>query len=291
MHRAIGVLTLLLTGASTLCGTKAFAWGAMGHEIAAQLATPYLSNKSLIQIKALLGTETLATASTYADRMRSDPSRFWQEEAGPYHYVTVPDGRRYEDVGPPAQGDAATALAQFRRDLINPKTSSARKRLALRFSIHIIADLQQPLHVGNGRDRGGNQVAVQVEGKTSNLHRVWDRQIFESSSRSKSAWLRHFRNSRMLRPPKASDADPLYWIAESARLRESLYPVPKVIDSRYMEEQLPRAEKQLVLAGIRTAAWLNEAFGNSAPSPVTQTHAETATKKTWWSKLIDALFR
>lgn len=290
-HPNAAFMTRMLALLCLLGSTKVLAWGAMGHEIAAQLAIPYLSDESQRQITSLLGTESLAVASTYADRMRSDPSHFWQKEAGPYHYVTVPDRRRYDDVGPPAQGDAATALTQFRRDLVSPLTSRKQKQLALRFAIHIIADLQQPLHVGNGRDRGGNQISVRFKGKTSNLHRVWDRQLFESSSRSKNAWLRHFRKSELLRPPTPQDANPQKWIAQSANLRESLYPAPKVVDSRYVEQQLPKAEKQLVLAGIRTAAWLNETFKDTVSNSAATQPLETTPKKTWWQRLVDVFSR
>ncbi|MFT7321880.1 S1/P1 nuclease, partial [Congregibacter sp.] len=50
----------------------------MGHEIAAQLAQPYLTEDCQQQLTALLDDESLASASTWADRMRSDPSNFWQ---------------------------------------------------------------------------------------------------------------------------------------------------------------------------------------------------------------------
>ena len=121
----------------------------MGHEIAAQLSAPYLTPRCQEQLKELLGNESLASASTWADRMRSDPSTFWQKEAGPYHYVTVPKGQRYEEIGPPPQGDAATALRQFEDDLRSPSVSRERKQLALRFAMHIIQDLQQPIVVCN----------------------------------------------------------------------------------------------------------------------------------------------
>ncbi|WP_439107419.1 S1/P1 nuclease [Congregibacter sp.] len=266
----------------------------MGHEIAARLAEPYLSPSARKAVEALLGKETLASASTWADRMRSDPSTFWQEEAGPYHYVTVPDGRRYQEVGPPPQGDAATALAQFALDLQDPNVSRERKRLALRFAVHIVQDLQQPLHVGNGRDRGGNQISVMMDGSRVNLHRVWDALLLESRQRTQDEWLSYFRNSALLRQPEKRDADPLVWIAESAALRESLYPVPATINAAYLRRELPRAEARLAQAGIRTAAWLNatlEEDSDSKEGSTLEITPSTSPKKSWWRRILDGSFR
>ena len=89
--------------------------------------------------------------------MRSNPEHFWQEVAGPFHYVTIPEGKTYAEVGAPDEGDSVTALAQFRKVLLDPKASREQKQLALRFTVHIIGDLHQPLHAGNGTDRGGQR--------------------------------------------------------------------------------------------------------------------------------------
>lgn len=273
----------------------------MGHELAALLATPYLSANTRSQVEQLLGEETLASAATWADRMRSSPKRFWQEEAGPYHYVTVPDGQRYIQVGAPPQGDGYTALHQFREDLRDGATPLERKRLALRFAIHIVQDLQQPMHVGNGRDRGGNQITVQFNGDTSNLHRVWDRQLFESTGRSQQAWLRYYQQSDLLREPAAEDGDPLLWIRESAALRETLYPVPATIDKPYIREQLPRAEQRLALSAVRTAAWLNATFdgapdnsingGSAGSTPAAGNEEKPPESKGGWRRWLESLFR
>ncbi|WOJ94324.1 S1/P1 nuclease [Congregibacter variabilis] len=287
LTKPLALAVIVLSGVSPSPAVQA--WGAMGHEIAAELASPYLSAHTQQELKALLGNESLASASTWADRMRKDPSWFWQKEAGPYHYVTVPRGRVYADVGPPAQGDAATALAQFARDLRDTSVSRARKQLAVRFAVHIIQDLQQPLHVGNGLDRGGNQLMVEFLGETSNLHRVWDRQIFETTGRSQEQWLDYFKSSDLVRPPSEQEAEPHLWIAQSAALRESLYPAPTIIGKDYVRRKLPMAEKQLALAGIRTAAWLNAIFDNSAAGrpPRSTEPAPLADKKmSWWQRIF-----
>jgi hypothetical protein len=280
----------LLLIALSLCWQSADvrAWGALGHEIAGTLAEPYLNASARQRIRLLLGDESLAEASTWADRMRSDPAPFWQHEAGPYHYVTVPPGKHYREIGAPDEGDAVSALAMFRRQLQNPDIAKPQQQLALRFALHIIQDLQQPLHVGNGRDRGGNEIFLRVNGKPSNLHRVWDSQILYSARRSRSQWQRHLADSGLLRDIRPEDADPMQWIVESAALRDSLYPPPRSINDSYLARELPRAEARLALAAIRSAAWMNQTFSGTArpPDPAASGDRPVPDKRRWWQRLL-----
>lgn len=234
------------------------AWGPQGHRVAGTLTEAYLAPETRQAISSLLGDESLAGASTWADRMRSSPSPFWQKQAGPYHYVTVRSGKSYRDIGAPRKGDSVTALAEFRSTLQNPGASRAHRQLALRFSLHIIQDLHQPLHVGNGNDRGGNDVKVEQGGKTTNLHRVWDSGILRATGRSDKAWVTQLR---IITPQTAASwatADPMIWIAESAKLRDQIYPESRVITDSYVEAWLPTIEMRLQQSAVRSAAWLNE---------------------------------
>ncbi|MFT7321374.1 MAG: hypothetical protein ACI8SI_002934, partial [Congregibacter sp.] len=81
-------------------------------------------------------------------------------------------------------------------------------------------------------------------------------------SRGKSSYSQDHR-----RNIQAKDSNPQVWIAESAALRESLYPVPISIDEAYICRELPRGEERLALAGIRTAAWLNAILDEKASLP------------------------
>lgn len=277
--RSVGPLVL----ATVLLGaTPALAWGPLGHELAGELTEQRLSATARQRVRELLGDEPLAEASHWADRMRSDPAPFWQREAGPYHYVTVPPGRRYRDVGAPRKGDAYQALAMFEKELRAASTPLPRRRLALRFALHIIQDLHQPLHVGNGADRGGNDIRVELDGDRSNLHRVWDSVIAESAGRNHGAWLAAMTRGGGLDEPTATDTDPLTWIAESAALRDTLYPPPATVDSAYLRQHLPTVERRLVLAGARGAAWLNKVL---ADSPPVEGAREAPTS--WWRRLLD----
>lgn len=273
-----------------LLSNPTLAWGPLGHKLAGEISTEYLDPKARAAVEALLNNESLAEVSTWADRMRSDPAPFWQQEAGPYHYVNVPPGKNYLELGPPRNGDALSALTQFREELLAPNTPRARRQLALRFAVHIIQDLHQPLHVGNGRDRGGNDVKITVNGKRSNLHRLWDSQILYSAGRSDRQWLRYFESSRLLRKPRTQDADPLLWVEESAALRDKLYPAPREVGESYFRSWLPSAEVRVALAGIRTAAWLNATLGGDQAerknTPAAPAGNQADDPKTWWKSLF-----
>ncbi len=233
------------------------AWGPQGHRVAGALTEPLLTEPTRSAISQLIGQETLADASTWADRMRASPSPFWQKRAGPYHYVTVPAGKRYPQVGAPARGDSVTALNDFRAVLEDPESSRAHKQLALRFSLHIIQDLHQPLHVGNGNDRGGNNVKVVLAGKTTNLHRVWDTSILAQAGRSDAAWVKQLSRISRQQQTAWNNPDPTVWIEESAAIRDKLYPTGNNIDADYLRLWLPSVEQRLQQSAVRTASWLN----------------------------------
>lgn len=259
LHTPVLAATAL---AATLFGScPALAWGRLGHRVTGEIAQHYLTPAARTQVTAILGTEDLAEASNYADVMRADPSTFWQKTASPWHYVTVPPHTHYGDVAAPPEGDAVTALAGFARTLRDPKASHDDKALALRFTVHIIGDLQQPLHAGNGTDKGGNDVRVNWFGRSTNLHSVWDSDMIDGEGLSyteMTAWL--LRRITPADRTRWSSVEPRDWIAESAALRDGIYPAQPSLSYDYSFANLPVAERRLAMGGVRIAAYLNDLF-------------------------------
>ncbi|MBV1879487.1 MAG: S1/P1 nuclease [Pseudomonadales bacterium] len=258
----VSVCSFILLSASC----TVFAWGQTGHRITANIAERNLSQSAKQAIAGLIPNESLAEMSTYADEMRSNPGYFWQTTASPWHYVTVPEGKAYQSA--PAQGDAVTALVLFRRILQDDQAAEVDKRRALRFIIHIVADLHQPLHVGNGRDRGGNKRPVKFMGSGSNLHRVWDSDVIESKKLSFSEW------SSWLGPKitvaeaaQWRQTNPLVWIAESQKIRGLIYAElaaskTSSLSWDYIYFSMPIIKKRLQQAGIRISSYLNELYAD-----------------------------
>lgn len=243
-----------------LCASQpALAWGANGHRIVGDIAQRYLSPQAHAAMLEILGTETLAEAGPWPDFMRSDPSEYWQKTASPWHYVTVPDGEHYHEA--PPQGDSVTALAGFAETLRDPDASLADKQAALRFIVHIVGDLQQPLHVGNGTDRGGNDVQVTWFGKAMNLHALWDYALLDSQELSYSEYAEWLNGN--LTPQEMRDwasPDPLVWIADSAAVRPGLYPADPKLGYEYNYKFKGVMEERLQKGGLRLAAYLNKVF-------------------------------
>jgi hypothetical protein len=246
---------------SCLMAGPAFAWGQNGHRVTGALAEPLLSRKAKAQITAILGNESLAEASTWADEMRSSPEEFWQKTASPWHYVTVPEGKTYVEVGAPPEGDAYTALKQFAVTLKDPKATLAEKQLALRFSIHIIGDLHQPLHVGTRGDRGGNDRKVTFGREETNLHAVWDGPLVDRQQLSYTE-MTAFLNRRITPQLRRewSNPDPLVWIGESATLNAQIYPDEDRLSFRYAFTHQEVLDQRLMQAGVRMAAYFNDLF-------------------------------
>src|SRR6187551_2455046 len=162
--------------------SPALAWGKTGHRVVAAIADTQLSGLARAHVREILGPgESLVDAANWPDEMRSDPAIFWQKTSTPWHYVTL-NGITYDHA--PPEGDALEALDHFAKVLKDPAASLADKQTALRFVIHLVGDLHQPLHAGKCCDRGGNDVKVTWFGKPTNLHAVWDSQLVDEEQLS-----------------------------------------------------------------------------------------------------------
>src|SRR5690606_1101408 len=141
------------------------------------------------------------------------------------------------------------------------------RRVALGFLVHLVADLHQPLHVGYEEDRGGNDIRVRWEGGDSNLHRVWDSQLLDASGLSWPALARRLaQRSQALDARERgaiAEAAPEDWLTEGLRLRREVYDPASDrgnLGTAYVRRFGPVAEEQLMKAGLRLAAVLNELF-------------------------------
>jgi hypothetical protein len=272
----------VITAVAALIPSPALAWGKTGHRVVAAIADTQLSGLARAHVKEILRVESLDEAATWPDEMRADPAVFWQKTATPWHYVTL-NGITYDHA--PPQGDALEALAHFRSVLQDPHASLADKQLALRFIVHLVGDLHQPLHAGKCCDHGGNDVKVTWFGKPTNLHAVWDTSIVDEEQLSFTELAakleRHTSSQEVL---DWWDINPRDWVSESAELRDTVYPtaadMPKPpkgkklkkgtlpdLSFTYVYKFTPVAERRLAQAGVRLAAYLNAVFAEPQPLP------------------------
>ena len=255
----------LLAGLA-LIPTLASAWGSTGHRAIGRVAENHLSEIARQEIRALIGPETLVEASTYADEIRSDPS---MNHASPWHWVTLPEGETYASVEKNSDGDLIESIVRFTATLRDPEASLDERRFALRFLSHQIGDLHQPLHVGTGEDRGGNQVDVFWHGRESNLHRVWDSDMIDSAKLSFSELAERVDRADAAQIRAWQSSDWLAWAEESRALRTLVYDID---DGRlgyvYAFHAMPVVERRILQAGIRLAGLLNAIYDTpSTPLP------------------------
>lgn len=246
----------------------AIAWGKTGHRVVGAIAGRHIHARARRAVRAILGTESLAEAANWPDFMRSSPDPVWKS-SGPYHYVTVPQGRTYDEVGAPPEGDAVTKLRDATATLRDPHSDRAARQAALRWVVHLVGDLHQPLHAGNGTDKGANDVKVTFFGQPSNLHSVWDSGLIDEQQLSYTEWTDWL--DRRITPSLARqwrDIDPRTWIAESAALRDRIYPADPAIGYSYVFQHEPEVEQRLEQGGIRLAAYLDWVFAkHPRPNP------------------------
>jgi S1/P1 Nuclease len=191
-----------------MASPAAHAWGCKGHETVALIAEAHLTPAAKAMAFKILNAspidpslpryckdpdlDAFVDSSTWADDERQV-----KPETGPWHFIDIPRGAPESDLSqfcPPATGCITTALAAQIEVLRDGKASPQARADALRFVIHLVGDIHQPLHDTTNNDRGGNCVPVEffghapketnttAESYSSNLHGVWDVNIIDQLS-------------------------------------------------------------------------------------------------------------
>ncbi|MBN1568597.1 MAG: S1/P1 nuclease [Acidobacteria bacterium] len=241
-------------------------WGWVGHRVVAKMAEERLTPAAKKAVKNLLGPGvSMAEASTWADEQQEVP------ESSRWHYVNVPiQEMRYDRRYCQAGGCVVSKIEEFKRTLLNPGAGRLEKHQALKFLIHFIADLHQPMHVGDNKDQGGNLLQVRFFGDGSNLHRVWDSRVIDRHTKNERVWLWDFdfiaNPKRVVEWSRGTTED---WATETLLVAKEAYCLPGTrqmiktgtrLGNEYYRFALPVIQRQLAKAGIRTAFILNEIF-------------------------------
>ena len=264
MNRFLKILALI-----TIClwlPFQSMAWGILGHRIVAQIADTYLSTRAKAAIKKILGNESMAMASNWADFIKSDTSYRY---LSPWHYADFPKDLDYaqlkEALKQDTTADAYTKLNFLVRELKKGGLPMEKKRMYLRLLIHIAGDLHQPLHVSPEGTSGGNDVKLTWFGAPSNLHRVWDEQLIEYQELSYTEYVNAINHTTAAQR-RAWQKEPLSrWIYDSyvisTRLHNELTEQNPKLGYRYNFDHLETLNEQLLKGGVHLAGLLNEIFG------------------------------
>ncbi|HWB20098.1 MAG TPA: S1/P1 nuclease [Phycisphaerales bacterium] len=249
------------------------AWGPEGHRIAGVIAEKFLTPKTKAAIQEILGNDGLAKASTWADEIRDDNSYKW---ASPLHYINVPRDAKSVDMERDCHEGKCVlgAIQQYTLELSGQSHQPVNKPEALKFLIHFVQDVHQPLHVSYRDDKGGNDVHVIYGSKSTNLHHVWDTDLIDQWI-GREDWMAKSRAlADSITPAQAkkwaAQRDPVEWANESLAITRNLYatmPANNIrFDKPYFDQNIPIVEERLEAAGVRLAVLLNHIFDPAGPA-------------------------
>jgi len=252
-----------------LIAQPVLAWGEFGHRLVAELAARQLSPEVQAQVDALLKDEaepTLAGVASWADRVREADLEAYRHTRT-WHYVNFPSLDCDYVPARDCPGGNCNAGAITRQATVLADRSQLRtvRIEALKFLVHLVGDVHQPLHAGLASDRGGNDFQVNVEGIGTNLHGVWDSLILRGGPMGVSAYVAHLEPGLedQATGTVAAPTAAVGWALESCRLlrSEHIYPKRHSIRRDYLDHHRPLVEQRLRLAGKRLAEVLESALG------------------------------
>jgi fructose-1,6-bisphosphatase len=235
-------------------------WSKTGHRVTGKVAEQYLTRKAKKAIAKLLNGQSLADVSTFGDEIKADRN---YREFSPWHYVNFPLDKKYTDVEPSIEGDIVAGINKCIAVVTDKNSSLEDKQFYLKFLVHLVGDLHQPLHVGRKEDKGGNDIQVQWFGRGSNLHRVWDSNMIDDYGMGYTELASNLPKLSKEQVKNIGQGDVYTWVEESQELVKQVYNSAEVgekIGYRYSYDWWSTVEQQLQKGGIRLAAVLNDMF-------------------------------
>jgi hypothetical protein len=253
------------------------AWGPKGHAIVADIAASHLTPAAKMNLQLLLGNDSLASISSWADQVRKE-----RDESYDWHFVDIPkdaagfsqqrDCFRPQDNHKDASTDhhncVVDRIEMFQKVLGDGNASHADRLEALKWIVHFVGDLHQPLHAIE-EARGGNDIKLPVFGSAKcgdydcNLHWAWDTLLLEHTGYSEEDYVRHLEKLIAENDLAArASGTPEQWANEShLQARQILESRPAAIDDQYYRANIGMVDEKLALAGLRLATLLNETLG------------------------------
>lgn len=259
---------VLLLCLFTLSSINAFSWGQIGHRVVGELAQRHLTEHAKQEIKKILEGESLATVSTWADEVRSNPKYHFLT---PTHYTSIEDHNHYEYE---REDDIVSTIEKIAFSLAGfYDMPELTKKEQVSLFVHLMGDLHQPLHVGRAADRGGNDIPVLWFGDKTNLHSVWDSKIIQNMELSYTEIVDRIDTPEFLDPSWLTGAYEFNALKvimdESMEYRELIYNFgeqdltskkPAKLSYEYVYKTKDVVLKRLAQAGVRLASFLNEVF-------------------------------
>jgi len=270
---------------SIILSQASWGWGPTGHRTVGTVAENFLTSSTKQVLNQYLGGQNLADVSTWADEIKSKP-QVW-DQTFPYHFESVSDGQTYlqslngrtqDEI---SKGGLVAALLEAQRVFRAPNSKPADKANALKFIVHFVGDIHQPLHSGRPEDRGGNLILRKWHNQSTNLHAIWDVLIIDEAYASQTR-----NGSHKPSKPKvdnvvyAADLMQKYqgqhvagavddidgWLKESIDLRAAAYEYKDESEEAYTARFIDTVDQRIYDGGVRLAALLTSLAGDEAAS-------------------------
>jgi hypothetical protein len=262
---------LILICASSL------AWGPEGHRIVGDIAETRLNTTARLRVKKLLGNDDLAAVAVWADEIKGE-----RPETYGWHFVDIPKNAagfsESRDCYRPDEKHAYTLqdhhncvvdrITMFKRVLSDRNAPRQDRIEALKFLVHFVGDVHQPMHAIS-EARGGNDIHVSEFGSIQcgkypcNLHFAWDAGLIEHTGISEKPYVA--RLNKLIASRKLSiqgGGTPAQWASESFLLAKRVWLNDGgAVDETYFENDIGIVNRRLALAGIRLARLINQALG------------------------------
>jgi hypothetical protein len=249
------------------------AWGWEGHVIVGRIAEQHLTEKAKTAIAQLLGPDRKiedTSVASWPDNIRRD-----RPETGPWHYVDIPfDAVSYDPTRDCKNDQCVVAQTEhFAAVLADTNATTVSRAEALRFVVHFVGDLHQPLHcIERNHDKGGNLVKITFLSKpeAGNLHSAWDSLLIRQYLGGEDVLQYADQLNSRITPQEMKDwaggtvAD---WAWETHQQAVAhayagipIQATPINLSPEYVAGNQEVVETQLMKAGIRLAVVLNKAF-------------------------------
>ena len=262
---AAALAPALLSFAST-----AHAWGAQGHRLVGRIAETRLNPAAKAEVDRLLAGEaepTLSGVAPWADQLRAKDPGLGRRSAR-WHYINMAEQDcRYEPAQQCRDGNCVVeALKAQTAILADRSRPDAERAQALKFVVHFVGDVHQPMHAGYAHDKGGNDFQVQFVNRGTNLHSLWDSGLLNTRKLDDDGYVKVLQ--RLPRPalPRRADItrDAPAWAEASCRIAVApgVYPASRKLEDDYTGRYRAVAETELRIAGERLGQLLNATLGH-----------------------------
>jgi hypothetical protein len=257
----VAALCLLLV----LPATPAWSWGPLGHLIVARIAEREAGAKARSRLRFYLEKEGgLETAARWAGDIESE-----RPETVRWRFIHIPPNAMELDLDKqcPAQDCVTVKIREFEGIARLGVRDRTQLTEAVKFVIHLMGDLHQPLHAGYAEDESGKMIPVVLDGRPMSLFEAWDAALVERLGTDDAAvadrlWQRITSEQRQ----RWSEGNLRAWTWEThllaARLAYGALPSgsPKALDEDYVAQSTQVIETQLMKAGVRLARILDRTW-------------------------------